>query len=165
MASWQEIDRLRKQPAAYRGLAERLLKIFAELTEWECTFLDSISRRGIDEITTRQSQKLLQIRDIQSARKSRSHSNPPDDTELTTRQAEKLFQIRDDYELLTELHGFSVKIILHQCYEARLDLPESAEARIIKMYETSPTSVRRKDARFLIWCARRLYLIEEEFSD
>jgi hypothetical protein len=164
MASWQEIDRLRKAPAAFRALAERLLKLGEELTDWERTFLDSISHKDREEITSRQSERLLQIRDVQGSRRSKKQKKPPE-REFSSRQSEKLFQIRDDYEVLTEFQGFSVKIILHGCWEARLDLPESAEARIVKMYEKSPTSIRRKDVGFLMWCARQLYLLEEEFSD
>jgi hypothetical protein len=65
MASWREIDRIRKDPAAMRALAAHLMRLpNADLTEWEIKFLDSISgdRTG-GEFTTRQSEKLLQIRD------------------------------------------------------------------------------------------------------
>jgi len=161
MASWQEIDHLKKNPTAFRSLAERLLKLGLELTDWERTFLESISKDR-KEISLRQSERLLQIRDTQGSRRSK---NKIPEKEFTTRQSEKLFQIRDDYEVVTEFHGFSVKTILHGCWEARLDLLESAEERIVKLYERSPTSIRRKDVGFLMWCARRLYLIEEEFSD
>jgi hypothetical protein len=64
MASWREIDRFRKVPAAYRAVAQRLLNLGAELTEWESTFLESICNDiQTKELTTRQSEKLLQIRD------------------------------------------------------------------------------------------------------
>jgi hypothetical protein len=65
MAYWREIDRIRKDPAAMRVLAAHLLRLpNAELTEWETKFLESISGdRTNEEFTTRQSEKLLQIRD------------------------------------------------------------------------------------------------------
>lgn len=164
MASWHEIDRFRKSPTAFRALAGQLLKLGDELTDWEKTFLDSISNKHRDEITARQAERLLQISHTQEARRSKKQKEPSEE-DYTTRQSEKLLEIRDDYEVLTEIRGFSVKIILCGSWEGRLDLPESAEERIVKMYEKSPTSIRRKDARFLMWCARQLNLVEEEFTD
>jgi hypothetical protein len=65
MASWKEIEGFRKDPKAARLLAKSLLKTGSGvLTEWEADFLDSMSRRYQDwELTTRQAEKLLQIRD------------------------------------------------------------------------------------------------------
>ncbi len=63
MASWREIDRLRKDPTGFRTLAKALLA-FEDLTEWEVGFLESIVRLiGVEEFSTRQGEKLLQIRD------------------------------------------------------------------------------------------------------
>ena len=55
MASWREIDRIRKDPAAMRALAAHLMRLpNADLTEWEIKFLDSISEdRTGEEFTTR----------------------------------------------------------------------------------------------------------------
>jgi len=64
MASWREIDRIRKAPAEFRAVAKRLLNLGAELTEWESIFVESICNdTETKEFTTRQSEKLLQIRD------------------------------------------------------------------------------------------------------
>jgi hypothetical protein len=64
MASWREIDRIRKAPAEFRAVAKRLLNLGAELTEWESIFVESIcNETATNEFTTRQSEKLLQIRD------------------------------------------------------------------------------------------------------
>ena len=65
MASWKEIDRIRKDAPGARALAGRLMKIQpGEFTVWELTFLQSISDyTDLDEFTTRQVEKLLQIRD------------------------------------------------------------------------------------------------------
>ena len=64
MASWREIDRIRKAPDEFRTVAKRLLNLGAELTEWESIFLESICNdTATKEFTTRQSEKLLQIRD------------------------------------------------------------------------------------------------------
>ena len=134
MASWREIDRIRKAPAEFRALAKRLLNFGAELTEWESTFLESIC---IDR-----------------------HSE-----EFTTRQSEKLLQIRDDYETLTEFHGFSVKIMLRQCRDAHLDLSEADEEWILKQFQRSQTTMRRKDIGRLMRCARELRVIEEKLAE
>ena len=65
MTSWREIDRVRKDPQAGAGIAKRLLSLpGSEFTDWELEFLRSIRRlRNIEEFTTRQAEKLLQIRD------------------------------------------------------------------------------------------------------
>jgi hypothetical protein len=64
MASWREIDRIRKVPIEFRALAKRLLAFGTELTEWESIFVEKICNdTEIEEFTTRQSEKLLQIRD------------------------------------------------------------------------------------------------------
>jgi hypothetical protein len=64
LASWREIDRIRKASAEFRAVAKRLLNLGAELTEWESNFLESIcNETETKEFTTRQSEKLLQIRD------------------------------------------------------------------------------------------------------
>jgi hypothetical protein len=136
MASWQEIDRIRKNPKGFRALAKGLRAHISELTDWEKDFLTSIN-------------------------------NQSDKEEFTTRQSEKLLQIRDDYESVTEMRGgFSVKIILRQCREARLDLSEDDEAWILQRFEESQTTIRRKHTGRLRRCARELGLIEDgEFGD
>lgn len=63
MASWKEIERFRKDTKAVRLLAEALLKIDTTREHpWETDFLVSM-RTWHGELTTRQSEKLLQIRD------------------------------------------------------------------------------------------------------
>src|ERR1700687_3164087 len=94
MASWREIDRIRKDPTAMRALAAYLLKLpNAELTEWEIKFLESISSDRTSE-------------------------------EFTTRQAEKLMQIRDDYEEVSEIgyDRLSVRILIADCKIGYLNL-------------------------------------------
>lgn len=62
MSSWQEIERLRKNPDEFRGMAARLSQIDG-LTEWEGTFLEAVAR-DVDrkEYSTRQAEKLVEIR-------------------------------------------------------------------------------------------------------
>jgi hypothetical protein len=135
MASWQEIDRIRKDAKGFRALAKGLRTHIAELTDWERDFLTSINDQS-------------------------------DKDEFTTRQSEKLLQIRDDYVSVTEIRGsFSVKLILRQCYEARLDLSEDDEAWIVQRFEQSPTTLRRRHAGRLRRCARELGLIEDDEID
>lgn len=66
MASWREINEVGKDPARVRRLAEQLLLIHRdELTEWERDFLDNVMGRGAEDedLSTRQAEKLLEIRD------------------------------------------------------------------------------------------------------
>jgi len=65
MTSWREIDRIRKDATAFREIAARLLATeSSDLTEWEEAFLENF-KRDTDkrEFSTRQAEKLLQIRD------------------------------------------------------------------------------------------------------
>ena len=76
------------------------------------------------------------------------------------------YKIRDDYESVTEMRGgFSVKIILRECREARLDLSEDDEAWILQRFEQSQTTIKRKHAGRLRRCARQLGLIEDDDFD
>jgi len=135
MASWQEIDRIRKAAKGFRALAKGLYTHISDLTEWEKDFLSSIKdQREKDEFTTRQSEKLLQIRD--------------DYVSVTEIQG-----------------GFSVRLIFRQCHEARLDLSDDDEAWIVQRFEQSQTTIRRKHAGRLRRCARELGLIEDDDYD
>jgi hypothetical protein len=87
-------------------------------------------------------------------------------SEFTTRQSEKLLQIRDDYTSVSELPGgFSVRIVLEECKNARLDLSEGDEQWILQSYERSPTTIKRKNAGRLMRCARGLHIIEQKYAD
>jgi hypothetical protein len=134
MASWREIDRVRKDPAAVRTTAKALLAFRrrdVDFTDWEVDFLQSmVCREGVDELTTRQSEKLLQI--------------------------------RDDAELLTEYRGFSVQLLIKGVHEARSDLSEEDEEWIVSIADNAPTSIRRRHIGRLMRCARQLNLIDDE---
>ena len=135
MASWREIDRVRKDPQGAVNIAERLLALPpTEFTDWELDFLRSIRRlRNVEEFTTRQSEKLLQI--------------------------------RDDVEVVEEVLGFRVQLLLKGCFEARLDLPEADEEWVAGRFQVSPCNIRRKHVGRLMRCARELNLIEEKYPD
>jgi hypothetical protein len=64
MQDYREIDRLRKDSVAINSLAERLLRIpNHDWTDWELDFLEHMIRhRRTDPITTRQSEKLIELR-------------------------------------------------------------------------------------------------------
>ena len=134
MASWREIDRVRKDPQAAGDIAKRLLSLPAsEFTDRELDFLRSIRRsRNVEE--------------------------------FTTRQAEKLLQIRDDIEEVTEVLGFSVRLLLKGCVEARLDLSEAEEEWVLARSQEL-ISIRRKHVGRLMRSARQLNLIEEEYLE
>lgn len=97
LASWRDIERIRKDPKAFRALAKRLRAHGDQLTDWEKDYLISIENQTErDEFTSRQSEKLLQIRD---------------DYEIVTKLPRNL----------------SVERTLAQCVEARADLLDRAE--------------------------------------
>jgi hypothetical protein len=132
MASWREIERVRKDPRAFRGVAKSLLNLpRADFTDWEVDFLEGMLRQV-------------------------------DEQGLTTRQSEKLLQIRDDSEFITEFRGFSVRLLLRQCYDARLDLSEEDEEWITRLFERNQASLRRRHIGHLIRCAHELYIVDED---
>jgi hypothetical protein len=64
VASWSEIERIRRDADGARAIAKGLLSIHREsLTEWEREFLENLQRSTFDELSPRQSEKLLEIRD------------------------------------------------------------------------------------------------------
>ena len=133
MASWREIDRIRKDPTAMRVLAAYLLKLpNAELTEWEINFLESISVDRTSE-------------------------------EFSARQAEKLMQIRDDSEDVSEIEHarLSVKILIADCQMGHHDLSESNEEWILG-FQKGTTSIKRRNIGRLLRCARDLNNIDDE---
>jgi hypothetical protein len=64
MASWIEIERVRKDPAAFKPLAKRLLgdPTFAR-SEFADGFLENVAGWKRGELTTRQGEILLELRD------------------------------------------------------------------------------------------------------
>lgn len=133
MASWREIERLRKDPPAMRRLAAYLLKLpDAELTEWEIKFLESISNDQIAE-------------------------------EFSLRQSEKLLQIRDDTEFVTEVgHArLSVRILIEKCQLGYLDLDDGDDEWVLR-FPKGTTAIRRREAGRLLSCARQINEAEDE---
>ena len=65
MQDYREIDRIRKDTVAVRSLAKRLLNTQnRDWNDWELDFLEHMARhRGPNPITTRQGEKLIELRD------------------------------------------------------------------------------------------------------
>ncbi len=65
MQDYKEIDRIRKNLVAVRSLAKRLLDLpRTDWNDWEIDFLQHMARhKAPDPITTRQCEKLLELRD------------------------------------------------------------------------------------------------------
>ena len=65
MQDYKEIDRVRKDSVAVKSLAKRLLSIpNHDWNDWELDFLEHMVRhRGPEPITTRQGEKLIELRD------------------------------------------------------------------------------------------------------
>ncbi len=63
MTNWKEIERIRKDARGFRSLAVRLRSLDG-LTLWETDFLEDVAAlKSAAEFSTRQGEKLLQIRD------------------------------------------------------------------------------------------------------
>ena len=132
MVSWREIVRVRKDTNGARELAKRLLKIYP------------------GEFTDWEKDFLESI------------TNYTELFAFTTRQSEKLIEIRDDAEPIAQYRGFSVAVLVKQCFEARLDLSDADAQWIVELCERSTASIKRKHIGRLIRCARELTIIDED---
>jgi hypothetical protein len=109
MASWIEIERIRKDPRAFKPLAEHLLADagYAQIGSDSATdFLENISRYRSDELTLRQSEFLLELRD----------------------EARAYFRFGD---------GLSVETLIAKCFLARLDLGSDQDVERIEALKAS----------------------------
>jgi hypothetical protein len=132
MQDYKEIDRLRKDLAAPRSLAKRLLELpHADWSDWEIDFLQHMTR----------------------------HKGPDP---ITTRQCEKLVELRDDAEYYLSVRGFSVQSLIKNCWLARDELDSEDDRKFIeRLKETSYSRVKRRQLRKLLACARELGAIEQ----
>jgi hypothetical protein len=135
MQDYKEIDRIRKDLVAVRSLAKRLLELpHADWNDWEIDFLQHMAR----------------------------HKGPDP---ITTRQGEKLLELRDDAEYYSSVRGFSVQSLIKNCWLARDDLDSEADRKFIEqLEETNCLSVKRRQLRKLLACARELGEIEQYLS-
>ena len=135
MQDYKEIDRIRKDLVAMRSLAKRLLNLpHADWNDWEIDFLQHMVR----------------------------HKGPD---AITTRQGEKLLELRDDAEYYSSVRGFSVQSLIENCWLARDDLDSEDDRKFIEqLKETSYSSIKRRQLRKLLACARELGEIEQYAS-
>lgn len=133
MASWIEIERVRKDPKVFRPLAKHLLADphSAEARSESATdFLENISCYDRDELTTRQGEFLLELRD----------------------EAKVYFRIAD---------GLSVEILIGKCFLARPDLSRDDDIERIEALKASGrTSVTGKEIAWFKRICRELGEIE-----
>jgi hypothetical protein len=109
VASWIEIDRVRKDPTAFKLLAGQLLadtEYARERSEFATDFLEDISQSEREELTTRQGEILLELRD----------------------EGRRYFKIGDN---------LSVEILIEKFYYARLDLENDNDIAFIVALWTS----------------------------
>ena len=135
MASWREIERIRKSPDDFRRLAHSLLASAGDLTEWESDFLESVTRRA--------AQRRFDLPECYSLR-----------------QSEKLLEIRDGRIPVDTVRGFSVVTLVKKCYEARLDLSEDDEIWIAALHAARAFAIKRRDASRLLRLAEQLCIID-----
>jgi hypothetical protein len=135
MQDYKEIDRVRKDLVAVRSLAKRLLELpHADWNDWEIDFLQHMAR----------------------------HKGPDP---ITTRQGEKLLELRDDAEYYSSVRGFNVQALVKNCWLARDDLGSEDNRKFIEeLKETSCLSIKRRQFRKLLACARELGEIEQYVS-
>jgi hypothetical protein len=160
MASPREMHAISADPVKVRNLALSLLAL-GKLTEsiftdWELTFLQDIAEQSTSvmaltpkerkefKFSRQQAEALLALRDFR----------------LTSRQAEKLFEIRDATVLHRTVGGVSVRNLINRCYEARLDLDESDEEWIERLWKSGTAEVRSGDFAQLKRCSKQIGALE-----
>ena len=110
MASWREIDRVRKSPNTFKPLAAKLLKLsHGNWWDYAERFLRDVSEYRHPELNTRQAEYLLKLRDDKA-------------THYTIRG------------------GFSVAILIKNCFEARFDLSNDEDIEFIESLNKSGRS-------------------------
>ena len=120
MASWIEIDRVRKDPKAFKLLASHLLAdadYARERSEFATDFLENISQSEMEELTTRQGEILLELRD----------------------EGRRYVRIGDN---------LSVEVLIEKIYYARLDLGNDDDiAFIVALWTSGRTFITGKQLR------------------
>jgi hypothetical protein len=80
--------------------------------------------------------------------------------DLTTRQGEKLAELCDEAAWYTTVEGFSLRALVGRCHLCRDELGLSDAAFIARLKAANAARLRRKDARRVLQCARRIGEIE-----
>jgi hypothetical protein len=110
MASWTEIERVRKSPNRFKSLAAHLLTL-PDANWWEYAerFLRDVSKYPGAELNTRQAEFLLKLRD-------------------------------DKVIHHTIRGGFSAGSLIRNCFEARFDLTDNEDIEFIQSLHRSGRS-------------------------
>jgi hypothetical protein len=80
--------------------------------------------------------------------------------DLSTRQGEKLAELADEAAWYTTVEGFSLHALIACCHLCRDELAAADAAFIDRLMAANVTRLRRKDARRVLQCARRIGEIE-----
>jgi hypothetical protein len=132
MASWNEIERVRKNPNTFKPLAANLLNL-PDGNWWEYAerFLRDVSHYRYPELNTRQAEFLLKLRD-----------------DKTTH-----FKIGD---------GLSVAILIEKCFQARFDLDNDRDIEFIEsLHSSGRTFVTGRQLGWFIRICKKLGEIED----
>ncbi|MBO0763267.1 MAG: hypothetical protein J2P50_01545 [Hyphomicrobiaceae bacterium] len=80
--------------------------------------------------------------------------------DLTTRQGEKLAELWEEAAWYTTVEGFSLRALIERCHLCRDELSRCDAEFIARLRTAEATRLRRKDARRVLECARRIAEIE-----
>jgi hypothetical protein len=130
VASWIEIDRIRKDPAGFKSLARALLiNSTFEKTEWEQDFLK-------DKVEGKKRQ------------------------EFTTRQGETILDLRDKATLYTKYKGLSIPILIEKCWLNRFNLDERDQEFIGELKASGRGYVTGRQIGWFIGICKQLGEVE-----
>jgi len=132
MASWNEIERVRKNPKTFKPLAAHLLKL-PDGNWWEYAerFLRDVSEYSHAELNTRQAEFLLKLRDDKATH----------------------FKIGD---------GLSVTILIEKCFQARFDLDDDRDIEFIEsLHKSGRRFVTGRQLGWFIRICKQLGEIED----
>jgi hypothetical protein len=107
MASWTEIERVRKSPPTFMSLAAQLLKLHDNWWEYAEKFLSDVSAYPHPELNTRQAEFLLKLRDDKV-------------THFTLPRG-----------------GFKVETLIKSCFESRFDLDADDDIEFVESLRKS----------------------------
>lgn len=80
---------------------------------------------------------------------------------LSTRQAEKLVELEDAALWFSSVEGFSVRLLVQNCFLQRADLAEEDDIAFVERLKAEGTTrLRRRALHRLLRCARALGVIE-----
>jgi hypothetical protein len=131
MASWHEIERVRKNPKTFRPLAAHLLNL-PDGNWWEYAerFLRDVSKYPHSELNTRQAEFLLKLRDDKATH----------------------FKIGN---------AFSVAILIERCFQARFDLDDDRDIEFVEsLHKSGRTFVTGRQLGWFIRICKQLGEIE-----